>query len=173
MAKPIVASEATEVAWLLFASLGVVVLTLIGHAVYRDIDRIVKRLKEILKPRKERLQKNRIMSLIERYSDEDLAKVIFSIAAWPREGYPDNELPLARPPHYRWDLKSGSGQRFSGDTDPALSMEYLNRNTRETLLAIFDAKLTNRSRLTLTWVEQRLTSAHPVLRTFKQGDGND
>jgi hypothetical protein len=173
MAKPIVASETTEIAWLLVGSLGVVVLTLIGHAVYRDIDSIVKQLKEILKPRKERLQKKRIMNLLKRYSDEDLAKIVFSLAAWPREGYPDNELALARPPHYRWNLKSGSGHRFHGDTDPALSMDYLNRNTRETLLAILDAKLTNRSRLTLTWVEQRLMSDDLALRTIKQSDASN
>ena len=104
------------------------------------------------------------MNLLCRYADEHLAEIAFSLAAWPREGFPDKDLLIPRPPHYRWDLKSGSGQRHNGYSDPALSMDYLTRNTRDSLLAIIDAKLTDRSILTLTWLEQWLASAHDLGR---------
>lgn len=158
MAQGTVLKESTEIGWLIFGSFGVVVLTLIGHAVFRDFSKTVKRAREYFKPGRDRRQKKRIMALLRRCPHKDLAHLAFSLAAWPRSGVPDSALPLARPPHYRWDLKTGAGSLESEDSDPSLSMDFFQRNTKANLIAILDAKLDDRSRLTLTWLERWLLS---------------
>lgn len=155
MATGSVAKDSSDIAWLILGSMGVVVLTLVGHAFYKDLKKILSAAEGLAKPRRERRQKKRIMNLLSRCSDEELARISYALAAWSRAGIPDNELSIARPPHYRWDLKSGLGER-DDESDPLLSVDELKSNTREDLLSSLETKLTNRSRFTLTWLEQQL-----------------
>jgi hypothetical protein len=158
MAKPVVAPESTEIAWLLFSTLGIVVLTLVGYALYRNSHKILRIAKGVIASHRRNTQKKRIVRLLTTYSDRDLVKIAFSLAAWQRQGFPDKDLYVKRPPHYRWDLKAGLGPREESITDPELSMEHLRHNSRETVLSDLEKRLSHRSGLTLTWLEQRLAS---------------
>ena len=52
MPEGTVAKEATEVAWLFVATLGVVFLTVVAHTAYKDIQQFLKKTIQVIKPEK-------------------------------------------------------------------------------------------------------------------------
>jgi len=158
MAKTTLTKDTTDIAWLVFATFGVATLTFVCHFLYRDLNKILKTANKIITSRKRNKQKRRIIRLLERYADEDLEKIVFSVAAWPREGYPDKDLFIKRPPHYRMDLKTGLAHRKESENLSELTSQWLDHHSRDDLISMLQLRLSNRSLPSLTWLEQCLVS---------------
>jgi hypothetical protein len=158
------ANPPVDIVRLLLTTGSAIILVLVVRAVYLNIHKIVRRLRRILTAFERRLELAKINKLLDGIDTGELAKIAFSVWAWPKVGFPDQDLYISRPTHYRSYLKKSSidQQHYLNEVDRG-GGEFASK-ARGELIKFIDNDLQNRSLLSLKHLRKFLSSTRGSTR---------
>jgi hypothetical protein len=159
MAKGKGVLDSPEFLLLILGTFGAIILVVAVRNLYARKERIIKKLKNLALSIRRYGERKKIERLLRRCPKDELLKIAFSIAVWPKVGFPDELLYIPRPPHYDPHLKNSHHDPHMEGIERTL--QIAKGRSRRDLLRIIRRALRNRSLRSLSWVRQCLEERSP------------